>query len=231
MPPSIPPILALDSWSTFFTASLPGATIMSCSISTSPATSGSILTANRFFCPSILTVTMPPPAEASTLIRAISCASFSCICCAWRIICCMLPGSFTLRLLQVSNFANFSRGKDFAEALHFGMGQRAAGGLILGDGRRCGPWCGFGRGRPIADLETDAQRPAEAFAYGLFEAAVAKVERVGFGGQHLQVSAGHGDARVLHRVGQMRQAFFVNLPLQALARVARGHRRGRRLGG
>src|ERR1039458_3719526 len=32
MPPSIPPILALDSWSTFFTASLHAATIMSGSI-------------------------------------------------------------------------------------------------------------------------------------------------------------------------------------------------------
>src|ERR1022692_4457321 len=212
MPPSIPPILALDSSSTFFTASLHAATIMSCSISTSPATSGSILTASRFFCPSILTVTMPPPAEASTLIRAISCASFSCICCAWRIICCMLPmlpGSFMLRLLQVSNFADFARGENFAEALHFGMGKGAAGGLVLRDGRRgrrgCGRRCGGWRG--VANLETDAQRPAEAFAHGLFEAAVAKVQRVGFGGYHLQVGAGYRDAGVLHGIGQVRQAF------------------------
>src|ERR1039457_6545276 len=199
MPPSIPPILALDSWSTFFTASLQAATIMSCSISTSPATSASILTASRFFCPSILTVTMPPPAEASTLIRAISCASFSCICCAWRIICCMLPGSFTLRLLQVSNFTDFARGENLAETLHFGMGQRAAGGLVLRDGRRgeCrrGRRCG---GRPaFPNLKTDAQRFAETFAHGLLEAAVAKVERVGFGGYHLQVGAGHRNAGVL----------------------------------
>src|ERR1039457_2715084 len=191
MPPSIPPILALDYWSTFFTASLQAATIMSCSISTSPATSGSILTASRFFCPSILTVTMPPPAEASTLIKAISCASFSCICCAWRIICCvlpMLPGSFTLRLLQVSNFADFARGEDFAEALHFGMGKRAAGGLVFRDGRRGGRGRRCGSRRGVANLETDAQRPAETFAHRLFEGAVAKVERVGFGGHHLQRS-------------------------------------------
>src|ERR1035438_2522930 len=211
MPPSIPPILALDSWSTFFTASLQAATIMSCSISTSPATSGSILTASRFFCPSILTVTMPPPAEASTLIRAISCASFSCICCAWRIICCMLPGSFTLRLLQVSNFTDFARGEDLAETLHFGMGKRAAGGLVFRNGWRGGCRGGRGRGgrRGFANLKTDAQGPAETFAHGLLEAAVAKVERVGFGGHHLQVGAGHRDAGVLHGVGEVRQAFFV----------------------
>src|ERR1017187_5364601 len=210
MPPSIPPILALDSSSTFFTASLHAATIMSCSISRSPATSGSILTASRFFCPSILTVTMPPPAEASTLIRAISCASFSCICCAWRIICCMLPmlpGSFTLRLLQVSNFTDFARGEDFAEALHFGMGQRAAGGLVPGDGRRRGRGCGGRRG--VAHLEPDAQRPAETFAHGFLEGAVAKVEGVGFGGHHLQVGGGHGDAGVLHGIRQVRQSFGV----------------------
>jgi hypothetical protein len=70
------------------------------------------------------------------LICAISCCIFSCICCAWRIICCMLPGSFTYLLLQVSNSADFAA-EDFAEALNFRVGQRAAGGFILRCGRRC----------------------------------------------------------------------------------------------
>ena len=63
MPPNMPPILTEACSSTFLAASLQAATIMSCSISTSPATSGSIFTPSTFFWPSILTLTMPPPAE------------------------------------------------------------------------------------------------------------------------------------------------------------------------
>src|SRR3982751_1623607 len=112
---------------------------MSCNISTSPATSGSILMLSRFFWPSIDTVTMPPPAVAVTLIRAISYCIFSCICCAWRIICCMLPGSFTVLLLEIADFAYFAA-EYFAEALYFGICQRATGGVVffgrLGRGQR-----------------------------------------------------------------------------------------------
>ena len=79
------------------------------------------------------TVTMPPPAEASTRISAISSCIFSCICCACCIICCMLPGSFTCLLLQVANCANLAA-EDFPETLHFRIGQRAAGGFVLGVG-------------------------------------------------------------------------------------------------
>src|SRR5450759_4433869 len=121
--------------STWVTASPHAARTMSCNISTSPATSGSILMLSRFFWPSMVTVTMPPPAVALTLISAISCCIFSCICCAWRIICCIftLPGSFTFLLLEVANFAYFAA-EDFAETPHFRVGKRAARGFILGFG-------------------------------------------------------------------------------------------------
>src|SRR6185369_1367657 len=141
---------------------------MSCNISTSPATSGSIFTLSRFFWPSMVTVTMPPPAVAVTLISAISCCIFSCICCAWRIICCMLPGSFTYLLLEVANFAYFAA-EDFTETLDFRVGKRAAGDFVL----RVGLWrrghadrC---RVRGLSCAELDAQGPAEDFAHGLFE--------------------------------------------------------------
>src|SRR5579863_5308485 len=103
----------------------------------SPATSGSILTERRFFWPSMVTVIMPPPAEASTLIWAISCWSFSCICCAWRIICCIcciLPGTFTWLLLEVADFAYFAA-EDFAEVLYFGIGESAFGDFVFIGGR------------------------------------------------------------------------------------------------
>jgi hypothetical protein len=93
------------------------------------------LDASRFLWPSILTVTMPPPAVASTLISAISCCQLLLHLLAWRIICCMLPGSFTLRLLEIANFADFAA-EHFLEALDFGVGQGAAGGLIFAGGRR-----------------------------------------------------------------------------------------------
>src|SRR5512133_2292540 len=73
---------------------------------------------------------MPPPAVASTLTSAISCCIFSCMRCACCIICCMLPGSFTGLLLEISNFAAFAA-ENFAEALHLGIGERAAGRLVL----------------------------------------------------------------------------------------------------
>src|SRR5262249_1953967 len=109
---------------------LAAATIISCSISTSPATSGSILTASRFFCPSICTDTIPPPAAASTRIWAISCWIFSCTCCIWRIFCCMLPGIFMCLLLEISDFVDLTV-EHFAEALHFGVGERTAGGFVF----------------------------------------------------------------------------------------------------
>src|SRR5580700_6467811 len=168
MPPSMPPIFDCDCSSTFLTASLHAATIMSWSISTSPATSGSILTDSRFLWPSILTVTMPPPAVASTLISAISCASLSCICLACCIICCMF-GGFTLRLLEIANFADFAA-EHFLEALDFRVGQGTAGRLVLAcRGRELD---GGGRWSGVGDGHLDAQRPAENFAYRLLHRAV-----------------------------------------------------------
>src|SRR5512140_2350420 len=141
---------------------------MSCTISTSPATSGSILMLSRFFWPSIATVTLPPPAVAVTLIRAISCCIFSCICCAWRIICCMLPGSFTVLLLEIADFAYFAA-KNVAETLYFGVGQRAPRGVVLfgrlGRGQRNGRRCGG-----VAGGEFQAQRLAEHLADRFLEA-------------------------------------------------------------
>src|SRR5260370_31036813 len=200
IPPSMPPIFPWICSSTFFMASLAAATIMSCSISTSPATSGSILTARIFFCPSILMLTMPPPAVASTRISAISCWSFSCICCAWRITCCMLPGSFTLLLLEISNLANFAA-EHFPEALHFRIGQRAAGHFVVAVSRWGRAWL-----RRFTGRELDAQRPAEHGAHGLDEVGVVKIQRVGFRRRHLQVGASHRDAGVFHGVGQVRVA-------------------------
>src|SRR5664279_3591907 len=180
MPPRRPAVFAWICVSTCLTASPHAARIISWSISTSPATSGSILTLSRFFWPSMPTVTMPPPAVAVTLIRAISCCIFSCICCAWRIICCMLPGSFTYLLLEIANFAYFAA-EDLAEVLHFRVGQCAAGNFVLriafgrrgdAEGGRCG-------GR-LAGSELQAQRPSEDLLERRFEGAILKIQRVGF---------------------------------------------------
>src|SRR6266480_2626493 len=127
----MPLIFCLVSSSTFFTASLQAATTISCSISTSPATSGSIFTASTFLWPSILTVTIPPPDEASTRIRATSCCMRSCICCACFIMFCMLPGSFTYLLLQIANRPNLPA-EYLLELLHFRIGQRSRRSLVLG---------------------------------------------------------------------------------------------------
>src|SRR5271157_6407452 len=196
----MPPILACVSASTFLTASLEAATIMSCNISTSPATSGSIFTVSRFFCPSMVTVTMPPPAEASTLTCAISCCSFSCICCAWRIICCiccMLPGSFMWLLLEVSNFSNFAA-KYFAEALHFGIGQRAGGDFVFVGARRVRLWRnGRGLRARLADGHFNAHRTPPELPDRLVQIVGSQRQRVGLGGDELQLASGFHDARVL----------------------------------
>src|SRR5882762_5706460 len=130
-PPNKPLIFCCVCSSTFFTASLQAATTISCSISTSPATSGSIFTASTFLWPSILTVTIPPPAEASTRMRPTSCCMRSCICCACFIMFCMLPGSFTYLLLQIANRSNLPA-EYLLKFLHFRIGQRASRRLVLG---------------------------------------------------------------------------------------------------
>src|SRR6185369_16429111 len=104
------------------------------------------------------TVIMPPPAVASTRICAIFSCIFSCACCAWRMICCMFPGSFTYLLLEVANFAHFAA-EGLAESLDFGVGERAAGGLVLLRRRRGNRPVGRRR-RRIAGRKLDAQRAA-----------------------------------------------------------------------
>src|SRR5271165_3854032 len=135
MPPSNPPILCWISSSTRLLASFIAASTISCSISTSPATSGSILTAETFFLPSIFTETIPPPADASTRISAISSCILFCICCACFIICCMFPGSFmvSIRLfLQVSHGPYLRVREEFLKPLHFRVGERALGDIVAG---------------------------------------------------------------------------------------------------
>src|SRR5215210_5774897 len=90
-PPVAAPIFeAASSWAAR-TASLTAACTMSWSSSTSSGSTapGSILISCSSSSPVIFTVTMPPPAEAST-ISCFSCScAFSisaCICCTWRII-------------------------------------------------------------------------------------------------------------------------------------------------
>src|SRR5271157_1492216 len=218
----MPPISCCTSPSTFLTASLQAATTISCSISTSPATSGSILTLSRFFWPSICTVTMPPPAEASTLIWATSCWSFSCTCCAWRIICCiccMLPGNFTGLLLEVSNFADFAA-KHFPEAPDLGVGQRAGGGFLFvmtGGGRRKRGWLAA-----VIDGDLQTQGPAEDFARGVGHGAVVEVQGVRFRRDHVQIGSGDGDAGVFDGVGEVSETFLVQIGVQALTGIAGG---------
>ena len=73
MPPNMPPRLDFIASSTFCEAALTAAMTRSCSISMSPdfTTSGSITTLSTCFWPFILTVTLPPPEEASTTICCI----------------------------------------------------------------------------------------------------------------------------------------------------------------
>src|ERR1035437_5498348 len=224
----MPPIFCWICASTCLTASPHAARTMSCNISTSPATSGSILTLSRFFWPSMVTVTMPPPAVAVTLISAISCCIFSCICCAWRIICCILPGSFTYLLLEVANFAHFAA-EDFAEMPHFRVGKSPARDFVFALGFGWRGYADWRRRRPRGSFrggELQAQWPAEVLADGLLEAAIFEIQRVGFRRHHVEIAANDGEGRILHGVGQVGVALFVQPGVQALARVVRG-RRGR----
>src|ERR1035437_683743 len=216
----MPPIFCCTSPSTFLTASLQAATTISCSISTSPATSGSILILSRFFWPSICTVTMPPPAEASTLIWATSCWSFSCTCCAWRIICCiccMLPGNFTWLHLEISDFTNFAA-KHFPEAPDLGVGQRAAGDfffVVASGWRQRRGWLAG-----VIDGDFQTQGPAEDFPRGVGDGAVVEVQRVRLRRDHVQIGAGDADAGVFDGVGEVRETLLVQIRVQALTGIA-----------
>src|ERR1039458_7795951 len=84
----------------------------SCSISTSPAltASGSILMASTCLRPSILTVTVPPPAEASTTVCSIFFCSTSYCCLACDISSCKLNPDirkFVIGNLKVRGLLNY----------------------------------------------------------------------------------------------------------------------------
>src|SRR4051794_33708177 len=82
--------------------------------------------------------TIPPPAEPSTRIAAISACSFSCICWACFIMFCMLPGSFiALCLLQIADGAYFTA-EEFSELLYFGMRERALRSFVGARRSGCG---------------------------------------------------------------------------------------------
>src|SRR5215469_1513979 len=98
-----------SSSSTRREASFTAARIKSCSISWSlPAkVSCSILISVSCFCPFILTVTIPPPALASTRISPRLCSRFSCICHNCDIICCSALTSISV-LASPFHFGNRS---------------------------------------------------------------------------------------------------------------------------
>src|SRR6266851_8246837 len=200
-PPNKPLIFCCVCSSTFFTASLHAATTISCSISTSPATSGSIFTASTFLWPSIFTVTIPPPAEASTRMRATSCCMRSCICCACFIMFCMLPGSFTYLLLQIANRSNLAA-EYFLEPFHFRIAQRARRGFVrwrlLGSRRR--------RRSRLAGRDLDLHRPARETADRLVQVVCPHPQHELLGRGEMQFTRRRGHRRVLDAIGRERKS-------------------------
>ena len=107
------------------------------------------LDAEQFLLPSIFTLTMPPPAEASTRICAISCCHL--LLHLLRLLHHGLHVSGQLHsstfqtnslLLQIANRAHFAA-ENLAETLHFRIGQRPLCGIV-----RClAPWRGSRLGR------------------------------------------------------------------------------------
>ena len=89
------------------------AAISASTLKRKPAASGSILTESRFFWPSMPTVTIPPPAVASTLICAISCCIFSCMRCMDAD---MFGGDTNILRCLLRGVANFLAG-----AIHGGL--------------------------------------------------------------------------------------------------------------
>src|SRR5258707_9295343 len=122
MPPPRFFIWLASSSSTRRDASFTAARIKSCSISWSllAKTSGSIFTSTICFWPFILTLTMPPPAEASTVTEFTCLCRSSCSCRNRESICCRAPTSIpspsyctSLLFLSRSHFGDFT-----TESLH-----------------------------------------------------------------------------------------------------------------
>src|ERR1035438_7438895 len=198
MPPSRPPIFSCVASSTFFDASLKAASIMSCSISTSPATSASIFTFVTIFLPSIPTVTMPPPAVASTRISAISSCIFFCICSACFIMACMFPGSFInpALLLKITHHADLRVGKHLLEAPHFRMRESALGHVVL-------EWFQLGNRCYIrlAKCSFHAYGTAGDFLHDLQDILFVHRQFELFGRRKMQLVVRLDDVRVFHGVG------------------------------
>src|SRR5258708_21695698 len=218
MPPSMPPIFCLVSSSTFFTASLQAATTISCSIATSPATPGSIFTASTFLWPCIFHVPIPPPAEASTRMRATSCCMRSCICCACFIMFCMLPGSFTYLLLQIANRSNLPA-EYFLKFLHFRIGQRSRRSLVLGRLLRLRR---SRRRRALSGDDLDLQRTPHNAPHRLVQVVRIHAEQELFRRGELQLVSGSGHCRVLNAVRRKLHADLHEGGMQALFPVQVG---------
>src|SRR5450759_2716712 len=133
MPPIMPPICCDIASSTLRCASLMAATIRSCNIWTSSfeTTSGSSARESTCLLPLITTVTMPPPAVASTRSSAICFCRRSCICCACFIICSM----FIVDPLQSLHILDLER-YQLEQRLHPGIGGGFALQVLPGTGRR-----------------------------------------------------------------------------------------------
>ena len=162
------------SSSTFLVASLQAASTRSCSISTSPATSGSILTPVTFLWPSILTVTMPPPAEASTRISATppaSSAASSGPAASWPA-CFRAFSCFVLPQISDRRAPGFR--EKFLEPLHFRMSPALATLRRLpGRGVACRRRAARPSGGLLADLDRDPDRLAHHALHGGFEVRAA----------------------------------------------------------
>src|SRR5579863_1988626 len=142
----MPPTVDCMAPSILRAASLTAARTRSCSISTSPAftASGSMRRLSNCLRPSILAVTVPPPAEASTTVSCIFFCRFAYCACAFDISSCRLnppigirllapaiqlsecscnrkPEAALLPFLSVINHRPNFRAEFFAHALHYGI--------------------------------------------------------------------------------------------------------------
>src|SRR5215211_3497121 len=143
-PPAAAFILEAASSCAARTASFTAACTMSWSSSTSSGSTapGSILISCSSSSPVILTVTMPPPAEAST-VSCFSCScAFSisaCICCTWRIIA-FMSGCFGISILVLENlFGAQLRAKTLDQLLlrqHHRVGRAAVPAQLVDDRER-----------------------------------------------------------------------------------------------
>ena len=136
MPPSIPPIFFCVSSSTFLTASLQAAITRSCSISTSPATSGSIFTPVTFLWPSIFDGHHAAAggsfhADQRDLLLHLLLHLLRLLHHGLHV-----SGHFhSQSLLQISDGTHLAVREHFLEALDFGIGKRPRGDFVFSEPR------------------------------------------------------------------------------------------------